>query len=118
MSKRTRDEFCEQLQAAQMKLLDAKRLLKKAGEGTFLKDELAADEAELDTIFNRLDKRICEFSLGRPIREGEWYRPTSPASCRQTCRGCKSHIGDDQPVYSGLCLMCATTPEDERVKVE
>lgn len=118
MSKRTRDEFCEQLQAAQMKLLDAKRLLKKAGEGTFLKDELAADEAELDTILNRLDKRICEFSLGRPIRDGEWYRPTSPVNCRQTCRGCKSHIGDDQPVYGGMCLMCASTPVDERVKVE
>jgi hypothetical protein len=107
------------MQAAQMKLLDAKRILKNAGEGTFLKDELAADEAELDAIFNRLDKRICEFSLGRPIREGdETYRPTSPASCGTVCRGCKSHIGGDQPVYGGLCLMCATAPADEKVKVE
>ena len=79
----------------------------------FLKDELASDAAELDKIFDRLQKRICEFEVGRKLEDSEWndhYRPTSPASCGTVCRGCESHIGGDQAVYSGLCLMCATTP--------
>ena len=73
----------------------------------------ASDAAELDKIFDRLQKRICEFEVGRKLEDAEWndhFRPTSPASCGTVCRRCESHIGNDQAVYSGLCLMCATTP--------
>jgi hypothetical protein len=48
-------------------------------------------EAELYSICTRFGKRVDEF-------EDEWndrYRPTSPASCGTTCRGCESHIRGD-----------------------
>ena len=114
MPKRTRGEFCEQMRAAQSNVLE----ILNAENDEFLKDELASDAAELDKIFDRLQKRICEFEVGRVLEEEEWnthFRPTSPASCGTVCSRCESHIGGDQPVYGGLCLMCATTPVEEKV---
>jgi len=122
MPKRTRDQFCEKMQDAQSKVLDAKRILNaEAKTDNFLSDALADDEAELDEIFDRLQKRIDEFQVGRRLEDAEWntyYRATSPASCGTVCSGCKSHIAGDQGTYGGLCLVCATTPVEERVKVE
>lgn len=116
MSKRTREEFTERIQDAQTRIWEAKRLVNEVSN-CFLKDTLAGDEAELDAIFTRLGKRVDEFEVGRVLDEDEWndrYRTRSPASCGTTCRSCESHVGGDQPVYGGLCLLCATEVAREK----